>query len=562
MYILLFFAFLAGFVTVLSPCILPVLPILLAAGTLGGRLRPLGIIIGVVTSFTFFTISLAVIIQATGVSPDILRYLAIGLIVFFGLTMIFPSIGEWFAARSSGIANIGNRLQENTEVLGSGFWGGFLLGASLGLIWTPCAGPILATIITLVATEAISWMTFLVTFFYSLGSALPMLLVVYGGVAITNSIPFVAQYTELIRKIFGVLMILAALAIAFHFDVILQQLAIRYFPTIRLEESSLVQKELEKLRTSTSSTSEVPAVGKKAPEFIGITAWINSPALNIGQLKGKIVLVDFWTYSCINCVRTLPYLKQWYASYKDKGLVLVGIHTPEFEFEKNSANVKDAVKRFGIEYPVGLDTNFKTWQNYHNRFWPAHYLIDQEGIIRYIHFGEGNYVETENAIRALLGLPAVDKKEQQEAVKAQTPETYLGYERGASYRDALKRNESALYDYTGPLADDKVGLRGMWFAANQYIQSKSDTSRLDLNFIASHVYCVMEAKQESAITVLLDGKPLPTKYFSKDSNKQGQVVVKESRMYEILDLKGDYGRHMVTLEVPMGVALYAFTFGS
>jgi thiol-disulfide isomerase/thioredoxin len=389
-----------------------------------------------------------------------------------------------------------------------------------------------------------------------------MLLVVYGGVAITNSIPFVAQYTELIRKIFGVLMIFAALAIAFHFDVVLQQLAIRYFPAIRLEESSLVQKELEKLRTGTSSTSVVPAVGKKAPEFIGITAWINSPALSIEQLKGKVVLVDFWTYSCINCVRTLPYLKQWYASYQDKGLVLVGIHTPEFEFEKNSANVKDAVKRFGIEYPVCLDNNFKTWQNYHNRFWPAHYLIDQEGIIRYIHFGEGNYVETENAIRALLQLPALDKKERREPIKAQTPETYLGYERGASYRDALKKNESAAYDYQGPLVDDKVGLQGEWLATSQYIQSKSDKARLDLNFIASHVYCVMEAKQESPITVLLDGKPLATNYYGKDSNKQGQVVVKESRMYEILDLKADSGRHTLTLEVPAGVALYAFTFGA
>ncbi len=312
------------------------------------------------------------------------------------------------------------------------------------------------------------------------------------------------------------------------------------------------------------SATPIPVEGGQAPDFVGIASWINSPALTLKDLHGTVVLIDFWTYSCINCVRTLPHLKQWYAAYRDKGFTIIGIHTPEFEFEKNLKNVQDAVTRFDIHYPVALDNEYMTWNNYHNRYWPAHYLIDQEGIIRYIHFGEGEYQKTENAIRTLLGLAPVSAQEEHAISRKQTPETYLGYMRASAYTSdlALKNKQTADYTYTSTLADNQVGLKGPWLVAAEYIQSKGDTAQLDLNFIADHVYLVMAAQQPSPVTVLLDNKPVPTPYRTKDTNEQGKIIVSASRMYDIIDLKGDNGPHLLTLHVPPEVSLYAFTFGN
>lgn len=249
MLILLFFAFLAGVVTVLSPCVLPVLPALLSAGAERGRLRPIGIVSGVVFSFTFFTLMLTTLVQWTGISPDFLRYIAIALIAGFGVLMIFPSLGEKFAEATSSVATLGQSVQKQSTRLGSGFWSGFVLGIALGLVWTPCAGPILGAITTLVATSAVSWSTFLITLSYSLGAAIPMLGMIYGGRKLLNVSKGVSGYSEWIRKGFGVLMVLAALAMAFHYDVQFQTMATRYLPFIDVENNALVKEELEKLRT-------------------------------------------------------------------------------------------------------------------------------------------------------------------------------------------------------------------------------------------------------------------------------------------------------------------------
>jgi cytochrome c biogenesis protein CcdA/thiol-disulfide isomerase/thioredoxin len=567
MYILLLFAFAAGIVTVISPCILPVLPLLLAAGAAQGRYRPYGIIVGLVVSFTFFTLSLTALVHLTGISPDFLRYIAIALITFFGLTLIFPQLEQWFSQLTSGIANVGQQFQAQTITQESGFWSGFILGCALGLVWTPCAGPILAAITTLVATSAISWSIVLITIAYSLGTAVPMFLIIWGGSTITNSLTFIAPYTQIVRTIFGILMILGAAAIAFHADVALQQLTARYFPTISIEENSLVKKELEEfMKQSNGTSSAVPTIGAKAPEFIGIVDWINTRPLTMQQLHGKVVLVDFWTYSCINCVRTLPYLKQWYDTYKDKGFVIVGVHTPEFEFEKNIDNVKDAAKRFNLQYPIALDSNYSTWRNYHNRYWPAHYLIDQNGIIREIHFGEGEYEKTENAIRTLLGMgPTTEyKKEQIPVMLGITPETYLGYARAQSYMPqlSLKNKETATYDYRGQPEVNQVGLKGTWFISEEFIQSQSDDATLQLNFLANRVYAVMASEKPALITVLLDGKPLPNRYYTTDMNANGQIAAHESRMYDVVNLKGDGGLHILTLQVPKNASIYVFTFGN
>lgn len=563
MILLLFFAFLAGIVTSISPCILPVLPLLLSAGIGKAHHRPLGIIIGLIFSLTFFTLTLTTIVQATGISPDTLRHLAIGLIILFGLTMIFPAFEQFFLRLASPLARLGNRIEGSANQAHTGFSSGLLVGIALGLVWAPCAGPILATITTLVATQSVTWTACIVTLSYSIGTALPMFLIMYGGNKISLSISRLTPYTDSIRKLFGVIMILAALAIAFHLDSALQQIALPYFPTITIEDNELVKKELKILQNKTDSPPL--AVGDQAPDFIGITDWINSPGLTVEQLKGKVVLVDFWTYSCINCVRTLPYLKKWYATYKDKGFVIIGIHTPEFEFEKNLDNVKEATKRFAIEYPVALDNKYGTWQNYNNQYWPAHYIIDQQGIIRYIHFGEGHYDDTENMIRSLLGLaPVTQTQETTHSPMPQTPETYLGYKRAQSYAPEilLSPEKTTTYNYSHALAQDKIGLKGDWFVGPECITAKSNDSTVTLHFVGAHVYLVMSAERPTLITVLLDGQPVPPSYYSKDMDSSGKILVEDSRMYEILDLKNNAVDHLLTLQVPDGVSLYAFTFGS
>jgi len=544
MAILLFFAFLAGIATVLSPCVIPVLPALLSASGGQGRARPFGIILGLVVSFVFFTLTLTALVKATGVSPNILRSIAIGLIALFGLFMMFPSLGDWFAKITSGVANLGQKVQEQSKKAGKGFWSGFLLGTALGLVWTPCAGPILAAITTLVATSAVSWSAFFITLAYSLGTAIPMFLIIWGGQKAIQSSRFLSQHAESIRKAFGGLMVLAALMLAFHVEVYLQQLAVKYFPMVTVEDRPIVRQELKKLQAPSVFGESISRGEKiKAPDFVDISSWINSKPLSIEQLKGKVVLVDFWTYSCINCIRTFPYLTRWYHDYKDKGFVIVGVHTPEFAFEKDKTNVEEATQRFKIEYPVALDNDYATWQAYANHYWPAHYLIDQNGVVQEAHFGEGNYLETENAIRHLLGLEALaNTKEMPVNRRMISPETYLGTERAI-------------------LHNPNVQLSGEWKHEEEKIVAADDGASLTLHFLATRVYLVLGGKSDKPISIFLDGQPLPKEFYTKDLSSDGELFVKESRKYDIVDLQDQYGLHTLTLHFPKGIEAYAFTFG-
>jgi len=556
MFLLLGFAFLAGIFTVMSPCILPILPVVLSAGISKGKFRPIGIIIGLILSFTFFTLSLTAIVHATGLSANALRYAAIALIALFGLVMIFPRLSEWFAKLTSPIANTGQNLQQTDH--GNGFRSGLIFGIALGLLWTPCAGPILAAIITLAATQTWTLSTILLTLSYSIGAGIPLFLIAYGGGKIIQSSKFLSEHAEGIRQIFGCLMLLAALSIALHWDMALQQQIARFIPTILIEDNPRVKDELAKLRTnrikaenpllSTVSEDKLAHFGA-APEFIGIVNWINSPPLSLAQLHGKVVLIDFWTYSCINCLRTLPYLEKWYADYKDKGLVIIGVHTPEFEFEKDPKNVAEAASRLGINYPIAQDNDYKTWQAYENNYWPAHYLIDQNGILRMVHFGEGAYVETENAIRHLIGLPELNIAEPIRNFRPISPETYLGTLRASSYASdiQLQPNQTILYEYQSPLGADKVGLKGKWKVEEERITSQSNESYLDYNFLAKKVYLVLSGSSSTPMQVYLDGKHI------------ADIKVDGARKYDIAATP--YGRHELSLRIPQGVSAYAFTFG-
>jgi thiol-disulfide isomerase/thioredoxin len=470
--------------------------------------------------------------------------------------MIFPRLSIWFSQLSAPIANLGLRIQGESS--GNGFGGGIVFGIALGLLWTPCAGPILAAITTLVATQSVSFFTILITLAYSIGAGIPMFLIAYGGSKIIQSSRFLSRHSEGIRQIFGVLMLVTAIAIALHWDMILQQQVTRFIPPILIEDNPLVKEEIEKLRDEKKGERESAIHYEasdrlsdfgKAPEIRGITNWINSPPLSLMQLEGKVVLIDFWTYSCINCLRTLPYLKKWYADYKNDGLVIIGVHTPEFEFEKDPKNVAEAASRLGVNYPIAQDNDYKTWGAFHNRYWPAHYLIDKMGHLRMVHFGEGGYAETEEAIRELLGMTVMPIEEQVEVLRPLTPETYLGTLRGIHYTSEIKilPDQTAFYDYKNPLGEDQVGLKGKWKSENERITSESDESYLDLNFLAKNVYLVLSGYSKNPIEVYIDDMPY------------GSILIDGDQKYDVASVA--YGRHKLSLKIPKGISAYAFTFG-
>jgi cytochrome c biogenesis protein CcdA/thiol-disulfide isomerase/thioredoxin len=564
MILLILFSFLAGLITILSPCILSILPILLATTSKEEKYRPIGIMVGLITSFSFFTLATTSLVQLTGISPDIFRYIAIGTIIFFGLTMIIPSLETWVTTLTARITQAGAALQKTSETNSTGFISGCILGAALGLIWTPCAGPILATITVLASTQDVTLTTLAMIVAYSFGAALPMILFMYGGNAIINASHTFAAHMPTIRKIFGILMIISSIGIAFNLDTQLRIKLAKYFPNLSLEDNTTIKKELEKLKKGhQQNMKEHTDNAYTAPELTGISSWINTQPLSLNQLRGKVILLDFWTYSCINCIRTLPHVKKWYSDYKDYGFEIIGVHTPEFAFEKNVDHVHKAVEKFCLTYPIALDNNYATWQAYDNHYWPAHYLINQQGTIVYHHFGEGNYQETENHIRHLLGLQPLIRQEEREAHALVTPETYLGCAHADRYhRDiVLQNNQTTTHRYTKPLSTDQVGLTGPWLAQSDRITSTSNSCTLDLNFMAHTVNLVMESPISEEITILLDGKPLLAEYYTSDTNTSGTITVHEPRMYEIINLKNNFGRHILSITFPQNISAYVFTFG-
>ena len=586
MVLLLVFAFLGGLVTILSPCILPILPVVLSSSLTGGKKRPLGVVAGFIISFTFFTLFLSLIVKSLGIPADFLRSFSIIVIALFGIGLLLPNFQALLERLFTTFSRFSPKLNQN-----SGFSGGLLIGASIGLIWTPCVGPILASIISLAITGSVSGQAALITFSYSLGTAIPMLAIVYGGRNLLNKVPWLTRNTLNLQKAFGVLMILVALAIFFNFDRKFQTYILDKFPNygtglIRFEDNFLVKDELERLRGDGITDEDLPAgrqgMGKpafellddgvNAPELIPGGEWFGSPPLTIKSLRGKVVLVDFWTYTCINCIRTLPYLRDWHEKYAKEGLVIIGVHTPEFEFEKSPENVQKAIADFGIKYPVMQDNDFATWRAYDNHYWPAKYIVDKNGKIRYTHFGEGEYDETEEVIQALLLETGVEIKEEVNNPKYQittrTPELYLGYARMGYFAtpNELARDEKKTYDLPENLVINHFALSGDW----QIEEERSmpfEGSTMVLAFESKDVFLVMRPASDktsegkaSKVRVLLDDKLL-TGNNAGDDVKDGVVTVEVDRLYKLVKLDKP-GQHVLKLEfLDSNLELYAFTFG-
>ncbi len=597
MALLMLFGFVAGAGTALSPCVLPVLPIALSAGATGGRRRPLGIVVGLALSFTFATVALVYVISALGLPGDLLRKLAIGVLLAFGVTLMIPPLAARVEATMSRFASRAGVAGGG----GDGFWSGTAVGASLGLVYAPCAGPILAGVITVSASQPFTAGRLAVALSYGIGSAVVLYFLMLGGRKLTAPL---ARRGAALQIAMGAMMVVVALAMARDYDVKFQnQIAsslpsFLVNPTEGLEDTASARSALsdvrgesahgvgaratsasEAVRTSAEkrsgtggsggsmTDSGLPVLGT-APEFVGNQQWFNTPGgkpLTLRSLRGRVVLVDFWTYSCINCLRTLPYLTAWDKTYRKDGLTIVGVHSPEFPFEKDPGNVEEAIERNGIHYPVAQDNDLATWSAYGTQYWPSEYFIDARGRVRFAHYGEGEYGEKEQIIRELLAEAghSVAKHDSgahgiEAAAGVTTPETYLGAARAERFTNPML--SPGTHDFAKPAepGPNEFAYTGRWRITLDSATAKGGSLRL--NFGARRVYLVLGSPGRARqVKVLLDGKPIPSALAGSDV-RAGAVKVDSQRLYELVDMPS-VGNHVLTLEPEAGVTGYAFTFG-
>jgi cytochrome c biogenesis protein CcdA/thiol-disulfide isomerase/thioredoxin len=553
MLILVPIAFAAGIITAFTPCILPVLPIVLAGGA-GSTRRPYAIAAGLITTFTAFLLAGAWLWGLIGISAKHQIQIGAALLLALALTLIVPKVGEvverpfrFFTRRRAG--DLG---------------GGFFLGASLGLVFIPCGGPVLATLTANAATDRVGGWIVAIAIAYAAGAAVPLLAIARGSRGLATRF---RQHAQTVRVAGGVLMAAAAVVIYQGWAENLQTKVPGYAQWVQdaIEGSSAAQDRLARLsgrndaafvprgQQLASHLDKVPLKDYgSAPDVHDVSAWINSRPLSLPELRGKVVLVDFWTYSCINCLRTLPYLKAWDARYRSKGLVILGVHTPEFAFERDPGNVRAAVKRLGIRYPVPLDNAYGTWKAYSNQYWPADYLVDQKGQVRDVHFGEGDYAKTEQNIRHLLEagkagqLPQAGQDADRTPKEIRTPESYLGYLRIGNYMGSpLRTDRTAAYRFPPSLTQDSYAYAGTWKVEGERIVA-GDNARVRLHFDARTVHLVLTGR--GLVTVKVNGK------------MQQTVRIDRDRLYTLVTQK-QAADGLLELGFTPGLAAYAFTFG-
>ena len=545
MLVLLGIAFLAGLITALSPCVLPVLPLLLAGSAASeSRWRPFAITAGLVVSFTTFTLAGAALLSALGLPEDLLRTLAIVLLFVLAASLL-----------SERVARVLERpflfLTRRPIARESS---GFVVGVSAGLVMVPCAGPVLAAVAALAASGQVTWRVVLVTVAYSVGHAMPLLALAIGSQRVTSGMQVVRTHAHVLRQGAGIVVGLTAVAIALNVPERLATAVPGYTQSFqeRIERSSSAQRELARL-SGVSAVSGEARIGT-APEIRGIDTWVNTPggkALTLGGLRGRVVLLDFWTYSCINCLRTLPHLEAWDRAYRAAGLTIVGVHSPEFAFERVPDNVRAAVKRLDVRYPVALDNDFATWRAYSNQYWPAEYLIDRNGRLRFHHFGEGTYEDTEQRIRALLGETVKTPPtsvEGEAPTELTTPESYLGYERLARFANGrvVPDVEWAYGFPKGALPNDALAYAGRWNVERERIVAARG-ARVRLQVQAKDVFLVLGGK--GRVRVLVDGRAMRT-----------VAVSGPPRLYTLARFP-HYRQGLLELAFSPGIAGYAFTFG-
>jgi cytochrome c biogenesis protein CcdA/thiol-disulfide isomerase/thioredoxin len=571
--ILLLLSYLGGVLTIVSPCILPVLPFVFARSDQPFVRSGLPLLAGMAVTFAAIA-ALATLGGAWAIHANQYgRIVAMIVLAFFGFTLLFESFADRLTRP---LVALGNRLSQSTGG-NSGIGASLLLGVATGLLWAPCAGPILGLILTGAAIKGASASTTLLLLAYAAGAATSLAAALLIGGRVFAAMKKTLSAGECIRRGLGVAVLLGVVAIAFGLDTgFLTQLSLA--KTAGLEQA-LVDKVMPQraVKTTAVAGSEFPVEGTM-PSLDGATIWLNSPPLTPKGLRGKVVLVDFWTYSCINCLRALPYIEAWAQKYKDHGLVVIGIHAPEFAFEKDIGNVRRAVHDLGVTYPVALDNDLKIWQAFNNEYWPAHYFIDTQGRIRHHHFGEGEYDESERVIQKLLkeagytNLPDGIVNPQAGGALApaddsemQSPETYVGYDRGENFVSGTPAPDAA-HVYTTPdtLALNQWGLVGNWTIGKQATVLDGAPGKIVFRFHARDLHLVLGpamGNKPVRFRVTIDGKP-PGNAHGVDTDATGNGTVTEQRLYQFIRQSGAIADHTFAIEFrDPGVQAFAFTFG-
>ncbi|MFY9782583.1 MAG: cytochrome c biogenesis protein DipZ [Acidimicrobiales bacterium] len=554
----------AGLIAGISPCVLPVLPVVFVAGATAKSpsswRRALSIVLGLIISFSILILAGTEIVSLFHLPEDFLRDVGIALLIVVGIGLLIPALGQFlerpfarFVVRQPSLSR-----------------GGFIIGLALGLVFVPCAGPVLSTIIVLGAKEQVSFMTVFVTLSFSVGAAVPLLIVALAGGALVERARSLRQKGSLLRQIGGVVLIVMAIAISTNVFNSLQTDVPGYTNALQkhVEGSSKIRKELQALSNNKGSDGSLGSCTPgdpnlqmcgSAPNFTDVTAWLNTPGdkpLSIKSLRGKVVLVDFWTYSCINCERTLPHVEAWYNRYKNDGFVVVGVHTPEFAFEHVVSNVKTESKALGVDYPIAVDNNYGTWDAYNNEYWPADYLIDANGVIRHDEFGEGDYSLTETLIRKLLldahpglKLPPRTNVPNLTPNEATNPESYVGYERMQYLENTTSPEENipVAYKFPKSLSLGLFAFSGVW---DDHLQEATSGKQagLEISYEARDVYLVMGG---SGTVSIADGNGMASRTL-----RVGGVP----RLYTLFHSKSTSVGTLV-MKVSPGVKAYDFTFG-
>ena len=562
---LLLIGLVAGVVAGISPCILPVLPVVLVAGSTaadsGNRERRLrsvavvAVVAGLVVSFSVVTLVGSTVLSALGLPQDLLRDLGLVVLGVIGAGLLVPALGHLLERPFA-------RLTARQP---TGRYGGFVLGLGLGGVFVPCAGPVLAAITLLGTTHHLSVTGVLLTLTFSVGAAIPLLAVAFAGDALVARARGLRAHAPALRRIGGVVLLAMMAAIALNLTNGLQTAVPGYTSALQkdVEGTNYAKSHLASLTGNggglgacSDSATALEECGA-APAFTGIAAWLNTPhdqPLTLAGLRGKVVLVDFWTYSCINCQRTLPHVEAWAKRYGADGFVVVGVSTPEFAFEHVVSNVAGASQQLGVDYPVAIDDSYKTWDAYHNQYWPAEYLIDAQGEVRHVHFAEGEYGQTESFIRQLLvaadptvSLPPRTDVPDRTPDQPVNPETYLGYDRLQYLVGATAVPDAAsVYGFPASVPPGGYALSGTWTIGSEEATAGSD-AKLELGFQADDIYLVLSGT--GTVGVEVNGKLTKTVTVSGIPG-----------LYTLLS-SSSLQTGVMTLTMSPGVEAYDFTFG-
>lgn len=586
--LLLLLAYLGGVLTLLSPCILPVLPFVFARADRPFMRSTLPLLVGMALTFTVVASLAAVGSQWVAQANQIGRWVALVLMAVFAIALLWPTLADHLLAP---FQRIGARLSARADAADAagrgGAWTSLLIGIATGLLWAPCAGPILGLVLTGAALNGASAGTSSLLLAYALGAVTALALAVWVGGRVFRALQARLGLGNVVRRVLGVAALLAVVAIGLGWDTgLLTRLSA--VSTARIEQGLLdavpdAQPAAPPMMMMAAGQAGAPLpVEGTLPSLSGATGWLNSPPLTAEQLRGKVVLIDFWTYSCINCLRAMPFVHEWAQRYRDHGLVVVGVHTPEFAFERDPRNVMKAVQQLKVEYPVALDNQYSIWRAFNNRYWPAHYFIDAQGNIRGHQFGEGNYAHSEQVIRRLLveagqtDLPppadpaAADLQgvaTQADMGNLRSPETYLGHARAEQFASPGGQRADAVFGYTLPstLALNQWGLSGQWRVNDEAAQLQQAGGRIAFQFHARDLHLVLAPGEDGKpvrFRVLLDGKPLPAAEAGADVAADGTGTVNEHRLYQLIRQRGTIGPHRFEIEfLDAGVQAYAFTFG-